>query len=50
MYEKYREKDDNFVFVMIDIDNFKFINDNYGYKFGDIVIKGIINIICVMLE
>lgn len=50
MYEKYREKDDNFVLVMIDIDNFKLINDNYGHKFGDIVIKGITNTISVMLE
>ena len=50
MYEKYREKDDNFALVMIDIDNFKLINDNYGHKFGDTVIKGITNTICVMLE
>lgn len=50
MYEKYREKDDNFALVMIDIDNFKLINDNYGHKFGDVVIKGITNTICVMLE
>ena len=33
MYEKYREKDDNF-----------------AHKFGDTVIKGITNTICVMLE
>ncbi|NMS89003.1 diguanylate cyclase [Clostridioides difficile] len=50
MYEKYIEKDDNFALVMIDIDNFKLINDNYGHKFGDIVIKGITNTISVMLE
>ncbi|HBE9435706.1 diguanylate kinase signaling protein [Clostridioides difficile] len=50
MYEKYRAKDDNFALVMIDIDNFKLINDNYGHKFGDVVIKGITNTICVMLE
>ncbi|EGT4599687.1 diguanylate cyclase [Clostridioides difficile] len=50
MYEKYIEKDDNFALVMIDIDNFKLINDNYGHKFGDVVIKGITNTICVMLE
>lgn len=50
MYEKYRDKDDNFALVMIDIDNFKLINDNYGHKFGDVVIKGITNTICVMLE
>ncbi|MER0283210.1 tetratricopeptide repeat-containing diguanylate cyclase [Clostridioides difficile] len=50
MYEKYREKDNNFALVMIDIDNFKLINDNYGHKFGDIVIKGITNTISVMLE
>ncbi|MCC0648958.1 diguanylate cyclase [Clostridioides sp. ZZV15-6598] len=50
MYNKYIEKDDNFALVMIDIDNFKLINDNYGHKFGDVVIKGIVNTICVMLE
>ncbi|EGT4047580.1 diguanylate cyclase [Clostridioides difficile] len=50
MHEKYIEKDDNFALVMIDIDNFKLINDNYGHKFGDVVIKGITNTICVMLE
>jgi len=33
----------NLFAVMIDIDKFKLINDNYGHPFGDIVIKSVVN-------
>ncbi len=31
--------DKGFAFIMADIDNFKFVNDNYGHGFGDIVLN-----------
>ncbi len=35
------DKSDSLFAVMMDIDKFKLINDNYGHPFGDIVIKSI---------
>lgn len=32
-------------FIIMDIDNFKEINDNFGHMYGDIVIKGISQVI-----
>lgn len=40
-----KEIDMNFGIAMIDIDNFKKINDKYGHLSGDIVIKQIVSII-----
>lgn len=37
--EKFKNKQNDFYAVMIDIDNFKNINDNYGHSTGDKVIK-----------
>lgn len=36
---KNQEKDIEIAFIMIDIDNFKSINDNFGHSFGDSIIR-----------
>lgn len=37
-------------FVMIDIDNFKLINDTYGHPFGDVVIKKLASMLMMNLR
>lgn len=37
-------------FIMIDIDNFKLINDTYGHPFGDLVIKKLASLLMVSLR
>ena len=35
-----------FAILMVDMNNLKKINDEYGHKFGDIYIKGCCNMVC----
>lgn len=43
--EKGNLQDVNYSIVMVDLDDFKFINDTYGHPYGDIVLKRIAQII-----
>ncbi len=41
-YEKqYKNKMADFVLFMIDLDDFKHVNDNYGHEYGNIVLKSV---------
>jgi len=40
----YKRKNRVFSILMIDIDNFKHVNDTYGHQFGDIILKEIASV------
>ncbi|KTD14576.1 regulatory protein (GGDEF domain) [Legionella gratiana] len=45
-----KQQNSSLSFVMIDIDNFKLINDTYGHPFGDVVIKKLASMLMMSLR
>ena len=50
MHAKPNLKDKNYSIVMIDLDDFKSVNDTYGHPYGDIVLKRVAQIIKVAVR
>lgn len=47
--QKLKAKNKEFSIIMFDLDNFKFINDNYGHNFGDEVLIKVVEAIKVVI-
>ncbi|MBQ9504926.1 MAG: GGDEF domain-containing protein [Lachnospiraceae bacterium] len=41
-----KEEDTHFAIVMVDVNNLKVINDNYGHTYGDEYLRGCCHVIC----
>lgn len=48
--ERYQEKNHSFHFAIIDIDNFKDMNDTHGHVFGDFALQYLVNELLVQLD
>lgn len=48
--KKLKDKSEKFSIIMFDLDDFKFINDNYGHNFGDEVLIKVVEAIKVVIE
>ena len=44
-FERAKRKDRNIVLIFLDLDNFKYVNDNFGHKNGDEILKNTANIL-----
>ena len=49
-FQKTQANNEIFSLLLIDIDNFKFVNDNYGFSIGDQVLKEISQFLVNYLE
>ncbi|NQY93040.1 MAG: diguanylate cyclase [Campylobacteraceae bacterium] len=50
IFKKAKRKKENIALAMIDIDDFKHINDTYGHDVGDLVIKSTVNLLNTTLR
>ncbi|MGN0145271.1 MAG: diguanylate cyclase [Clostridium sp.] len=50
IYQEYLNRQSDFALIMIDIDNFKKLNDKYGHQFGDHVLKRMCRLIMKTID
>ncbi len=50
IFEEYRKDDLSIVFLMIDADHFKAVNDTYGHDVGDLMLENISNVLTTILR